>query len=133
MNKIHLVGVIASEIKVNEYPAKEGGEVWVKASFLLGVRRPSSNGERKGDLIRVEAWGLQARNLAQYNSVRSRVGVTGRLRSEFYNPDGVPKGGQLRSSVVADQIEYLTPKQPAAVPGDATVAEEQPVAKASRR
>ena len=131
MNQIHLVGVIATEIKVNEYPAKEAGELKVKASFLLGVRRPSSNGERKGDLIRVETWGRQARNLVQFNGFKSRIGITGRLRSEFYNPDGVSKGGQLRSCVVADQIEYLTPKQhPDAV---TPAAEDAPVAKAARR
>jgi single-stranded DNA-binding protein len=132
MNQIHLVGVIASQIKVNEYPGKEPGELWVKATFLLGVRRASSNGELKGDLIRVEVWDQQARNLVQYNDVKSRIAVTGRLRSEFYNPDGAPKGGQLRSSVVASRIEYLTPK-PVAGASAPLAAEEQPVAKAARR
>jgi single-stranded DNA-binding protein len=130
MNQIHLVGVIASQIKVNEYAGKEAGELKVKASFLLGVRRPSSNGERKGDLVRVETWGRQARNLVQYNDFKSRIAVSGRLRSEFYNPDGVPKGGQLRTCVVADQIEYLTQKQ--RTDAAAPVADE-PVAKAGRR
>jgi len=131
MNQIHLVGVIASQIKVSEYTGKENGELKVKATFLLGVRRFSATGEPQGDLIRVETWDQQARNLAQYNDVKSRIAVTGRLRSEFYNPDGVPKGGQLRSWVVANRIEYLTPKSATSV--EAPVADGEAVAKAGRR
>jgi len=131
MNQIHLVGVIASQIKVSEYTGKEGGELKVKATFLLGVRRVSTSGEQKGDVIRVETWDQQARNLVQYNDVKSRVAVTGRLKSEFYNPNGEPRGGELRSCVVANRIEYLTPKPATAVA--TPVAEREPVAKATRR
>ena len=129
MNNVHLVGVIASPIKVDEYPGKEPGELKVKARFLMGVRRPG--GERRdGDLIRVETWGNQARNLVRFNAKGSKVAVSGRIRSDFYNPEGIPNGGQLRSAVVADRIEYLS--QRVATPGEPISAEE-PVAKAGRR
>ena len=113
MNQVHLVGVIASTIKVDEYPGKVAGELKVKARFLMGVRRPGGE-RRNGDLIRVETWGNQARNLVQFNGKGSKIAVSGRIRSDFYNPEGIPNGGQLRSAVVADRIEYLSQRNPAA-------------------
>lgn len=35
--------------------------------------------------------------------------MKGRIRGEFYNPDGGDRGGQLRTVVVAEEIVYLTP------------------------
>lgn len=112
MNSVDLVGKIASEIKLHEFAARSGGEARAKASFLLAVRRAGgrrTEGRPKGDIIRVETWGTQARNLVKFNDKGSRVAVKGRLRGEFYNPDGGDRGGQLRTVVVAEEIVYLTP------------------------
>ena|SRR5258708_24875188 len=105
MNTVSLVGKVASDIQLREYGS--GAEVKHKATFLLAVRRPVKDGA--ADFIRVETWGKQAENLMRFNQKGSRIAVSGRLRSQFYNPDGGTKGGELRSSVVADQIVYLTP------------------------
>jgi single-stranded DNA-binding protein len=39
----------------------------------------------------------------------SRIAVSGRLRSRFYDPNGKERGGSLRPTVIADGIDYLTP------------------------
>src|SRR5258708_15643210 len=112
MNSVDLVGKIASEIKLQEFAARAGGEAGAKASFLMAVRRAGgrrTEGRPMADMIRVETWGTQARNLVKFNDKGSRLAVKGRIRGEFYNPDGRDRGGQLRTVVVAEEIVYLTP------------------------
>ena len=107
MNHVELLGVVAAEVRVQEFIAAGKPEPQVKASFLCAVRRRDRTQEP--DWVRVETWGVQARNLVRFNGKGSRVAVTGRLRGTFYNPDGKERGGQLRLVVVADQITYLSP------------------------
>jgi single-strand DNA-binding protein len=114
MNTVHLVGKIATDIRFQEFPTSGSGEGRAKASFLMAVRRAVRRSESKSepDWIRVETWGTQARNLIKFNQKGSRIGVTGRIRGQFYNPDGGDRGGQLRSAVVAEEIVYLTAPAP---------------------
>jgi single-strand DNA-binding protein len=106
LNVVSLVGKIASEIRVQEF-TKSGSEPKVKASFLIAVRRSGKDSEP--DWIRIETWGRQAQNLIRFNGKGSRIAVSGRVRGQFYNPDGGERGGQLKSVIVADEIVYLTP------------------------
>jgi hypothetical protein len=39
MNTVHLVGKVASPIRLQEFPASGGGSPHAKASFLIAVRR----------------------------------------------------------------------------------------------
>ena len=103
MNTVHLVGKVASEIRTREFIRANGS--LVKASFILVVPRPRRDADP--DWVRVETWGKQAENLVKYNSKGSRLAVRGRLRGEFWNPDGGNRGGELRCSVVAEEITYL--------------------------
>lgn len=118
MNTVHIIGKIASEIQVKDFPGPDGPRI--KASFLLAVPRPVKDGEP--DWVRVESWGKQATNLIRFNGKGSRIAVTGHLRSRFYNPDGSNRGGQLRSAVVANEIVYLTLRKQAP---DAVAAAEE--------
>ena len=114
MNTVQLVGRIASDITCLEVTTAKGKTV--KASFLLAVRR-AVRGATEPDWVRIETWGKQAENLVKFNGKGSKVAVTGRIRGQFYNPDGGKTGGQLRTSVVADEIVYLTsPKGTEAAP-----------------
>ena len=107
MNHVELLGVVASEVRVQQFIAAGKPEPQVRASFLCAVRRRDRTQEP--DWVRVETWGVQARNLVRFNGKGSRVAGTGRLRGTFYNPDGKERRGQLRLVVVADQITYLSP------------------------
>jgi single-strand DNA-binding protein len=115
MNTVHLVGKIATDIKVREFPSKTRSEPMVKAQFLLVVPAPKKDGQP--DWVPVETWNIQAKNLVRFNGKGSRIAVTGRIRSQFYDPNGKERGGTLRPTVVADGIDYLTQptKQPASV------------------
>jgi|HubBroStandDraft_6_1064221.scaffolds.fasta_scaffold1093673_2 single-strand DNA-binding protein len=115
MNSVHLVGKIASDIRVQEFTGK------TKASFLLAVPRPVRDSEP--DFVRCETWGKQAENLVKFNQKGSRIAVTGHLRSRFYNPDGGTKGGQLMAAVVAEEIVYLQSRRPGAAENSATTQE----------
>lgn len=105
MNSVTLTGSIAGPITSREFGSGEAAKV--KARFLLAVRRPGR--DSKPDLIPVETWGSQATNLTRFCGPKSRVSVSGRLRSEFYNPSGAERGGKLQTVVVADRIEFLSP------------------------
>ncbi|HEY0410559.1 MAG TPA: single-stranded DNA-binding protein, partial [Candidatus Dormibacteraeota bacterium] len=112
------------------------GEVLVKARFLLAVSRMgrrSGGGEAPApDWIPVEVWGTLARALAQHNGKGSKLGVSGRIRSEYYAPEG--EKASLRTAVVAERIDFLTPKPKAAVePGEAAPAARPVAAAASER
>jgi single stranded DNA-binding protein len=110
-NSVHLIGNVGTEIKVEE-GRRADGEVWVKARFVLAVnrvgRRSADGQEPAPDWIRVEVWGTLARALAQYNGKGSKLAVTGRLRGEYYGPEG--ERPSLRITVVAERIDFLTPK-----------------------
>ena len=106
MNHVELIGVVASDVRVQEFLSAGKPEPQVKASFLCAVRRRDRTQEP--DWVRVETWGIQARNLVRFNGKGSRVAITGRLRGTFYNPDGKERGGQLRLTVVAEAITYLS-------------------------
>ena len=115
MNSVHLVGRIATDIKIREFPSKNGPEPTVKAEFLLVVGAPRKDGQ--ADWLPVETWGSQAKNLVRFNHKGSRIAVTGRIRSHFYDPNGKERGGTLRPTVVAEGIDYLTqPRTAAAEP-----------------
>jgi single-strand DNA-binding protein len=133
-NAVHLIGNVATEIKTEEFKRGDG-EVLVKARFLLAVSRMgkrSAKGEEPApDWIPVEVWGTLARALAQHNGKGSKIGVTGRIRSEFYKPEGQEKGS-LRTAVVAERIDFLTPKPKAAAEaGEAATPAARPVAAAA--
>jgi len=107
MNAVHLSGKVASEIKLRTVQGREGQQ-YEKVSLIVAVRRPRG-GDGPPDWVRVEAWGVLARNLVRFNRKGSRLVITGRLRSEFYEPTGAERGGQLRYAVVADRIEFMSP------------------------
>lgn len=115
MNTVQLVGKIATDIHLQQFGQAGTDTAKTKATFLLAVGRPVRNAEP--DWVRVETWGKQAQNLVRFNGKGSRIAVSGRLRGQFYNPDGGDRGGQLRLIVVAEQIQFLGAPKP-----DATVA-----------
>lgn len=107
MNRVELLGIVATDIRLQEFAAKDGGEPHTKATFLLAVQRPIK--DAPPDWVDIETWGRLARSLVRFNTKGSRVLVGGRIRGDFYNPDGGERGGDLRSAVVAETIAYLSP------------------------
>ncbi len=139
-NTAFFIGNVATKITIEEF-TRADGEVLAKSRCLVAVsrlgKRGADGGEPEPDFVPVEAWGALARAFAKCNEKGSKVGVTGRIRSEFYKPEGAEKGS-LRTAVVAERIDFLTPKRkeaPAADQAEAEPAVEapRPVAAAERR
>ncbi len=131
MNTVQLVGKVATDIRLQEFGDVGAGTGKTKATFLLAVGRPIRNAEP--DWVRVETWGKQAQNLVRFNGKGSRIAVSGRLRGQFYNPDGGERGGQLRLIVVAEQIQFLgAPKTDGTAAAAGNAAPTEP-ARAARR
>lgn len=125
-NTVVLIGNIASKPQRNDY-TRADGEVVTKVRFLLAVdrawkERPDGS-TAPPDWIPVEVWGPTARAVVEWNRKGSRLGVTGHIRSEFYKPDGAEKG-TLQVAVVAERVEFLTPKprEAKAAPGETAPA-----------
>ncbi len=115
-NTAFFIGNVATKITIEEF-TRPDGEVLAKSRCLVAVsrlgKRNADGEEPSPDYVPVEAWGALARALAQFNQKGSKIGVTGRIRSEFWAPEG--EKGSLRTAVVAERIDFLTPKPRPAV------------------
>ena len=137
-NTVFFIGNVATRITVERF-TRTDGELLDKARCLVAVSRLAKRGvegdEPSPDFVPVEAWGALARAFAQFNDKGSKIGVTGRIRSEFYKPEGAEKGS-LRTAVVAERIDFLTPRRRDSGTSDDTEAEaaeaRRPVASSAR-
>ena len=111
MNTINLTGRLTRDPELRTTPA--GNSV---ASFTLAVDRDykDANGERQADFIDVIAWRQLADLCGKYLFKGNLAGVTGRLQTRNYET----KDGNKRKAyeVVADKVEFLTPKAASAAP-----------------
>jgi single-strand DNA-binding protein len=133
-NTIHLIGNVATEITRNDYPRPDG-EVLTKVRFLLATDkdlRPREDGKRwPADYIPIEVWGATARAVAEYQRKGSKLAVKGRLKGEFYRPEGAEKD-ILQVAVVADRVDFLGPKRTEENGAAAATAEPAPDAADAR-
>ncbi len=112
-NTIHLIGNVATVITRTDYPRPDG-EVLTKVRFLLATDkdlRPREDGKRwPADYIPIEVWGPTARAVAEYQDKGSKLAVRGRLKGEFWRPEGAEKD-KLDLVVVADHVDFLGPRR----------------------
>ena len=103
LNQVTLIGRIATEIDLRYTPGK-GTAV---AKFNLAVNR-NYNSKQEADFIRVEVWGKQAENTAQYVGKGSKVAVTGELNIDQYEKDGQKR---TATKVKANNVTFLDSKK----------------------
>src|SRR5438477_7574017 len=112
-NTIHLIGNVASVITRNDY-TRPDGEVLTKIRFLLATDKdlkPRPDGKPwPADYIPGEVWGAAGRAVAEYKGKGSKLAIRGRLKGEFYRPEGAEKD-VLQVAVVADRVDFLGPKR----------------------
>lgn len=98
MNKIILVGRIATDIEKRETPNGK-----VVANFRLATNRPFD--KENADFHNIQVWGKPAENVAKYQQKGSQLGVEGRIQYRSYEN----KEGQTVwvTEVVADSVEFL--------------------------
>lgn len=105
MNKILLIGNLTRD---PESGATAGGVNFTR--FNIAVNRPFTNsaGERVADYFDVITWRGLAERCAKYLFKGSKVGVNGSVqRRQYEDRDGIKR---TSFDVVADEIEFLTPK-----------------------
>lgn len=80
------------------------------AKFTIAIKRPhaTANGEEHCDFINVVAWRQLGESCAKYLSKGKKCAVTGLIQTRNYDAqDGTKK---FIVEVVADEVEFLTPK-----------------------
>lgn len=105
MNKIILIGNLTKD---PESGATNGGVNFTR--FNIAVNRPFTNsaGERVADYFDIICWRQLAERCAKYLFKGSKVGVHGYVqRRQYEDREGIKR---TSFDVVADEIEFLTPK-----------------------
>jgi single-strand DNA-binding protein len=121
MNTIQLIGRLTRDPELRHTP--NGNEV---TTLRLAVPRRRKDGEDQGAVyVDVVTFNKQAEAVAGHLSKGRRVAVTGRLEyREWQGQDGSPHS---KHEVIADQVEFLDPPQPANGSGEpAYAAGEEP-------
>ena len=111
MNKITVIGNLTKDPDTRTTPS--GATV---CTFVVATNRRFANadGERQSDFFRVQAWRQLGETCARFLGKGRKVAVWGELQAHTYeNKDGKT---QLSLDVVADEVEFLTPAEPAEKP-----------------
>ena len=126
MNKINLIGNLTRDPESN---TTQSGVLFTP--FTIAVNRPYTNsqGERLADYFDIIAWRTLADRCAKYLYKGSKVGIAGSVqRRQYEDRDGIKR---TSFDVIADEVEFLTPKPTGSRSGDAppdgSVAELTPV------
>jgi single-strand DNA-binding protein len=100
LNSIQIIGNISTDIDLK---ATNSGKF--VAGFNIAVNNPYNR--EKVSFLPVEIWGKSAENTGNYCSKGSKVGITGHIEVDQWEKDGQKR---YKTKVVANQIEFLTPK-----------------------
>lgn len=110
MNHVILIGNLTAAPELRS----TGSGVSV-CTFNIAVNRRFANqqGERETDFIPIVVWRTTAESCAKYLSKGNKVAVSGVLQTRRYED----KDGKKRTAfeVVAEDVEFLTPKAGSAV------------------
>lgn len=105
MNKIMLIGNLTRDPEMRSTP---NGVSVCTFSIAIDRRFKNSDGSKQTDYIPIVAWRQLADLCGRYLAKGRKVGVEGSLQVRSYED----KQGNKRTAfeVVADQIEFLTPR-----------------------
>ncbi len=112
MNKCVLVGNLTRD---PEHTTTASGVSICRFSIAVNRNYSNANGEREADFINIVTWRNLADNCGKYLTKGNKVAVSGAIQTRTYED----KDGNKRYSteVVADDVEFLTPR------GDSAVAD----------
>ena len=103
MEKVFLIGNLTRDPELKETPS--GVSV---CRFSVAVNRGYGD-DQTADFFNVTAWRGLAENVAKFCKKGSKVGVSGDLQLRRY--EGNDGAERLSVDVVAQEIEFLTPKE----------------------
>lgn len=104
-NKIFLIGNLTKD---PESSSTQSGVMFTR--FTVAVNRPFTNaaGERVADYFNVICWRQLAERCHKYLFKGNKVGIVGSVqRRQYEDRDGIKR---TTFDVVADEVEFLTPK-----------------------
>ncbi len=116
MNKVILVGNLTRDPELSETPS--GVAV---CRFAIAVSRDyaNSDGTRETDFFNITVWRGRAEVCGKYLKKGSKVAIVGSLQTRSYeDKDGIKRNV---TDVVANEVEFLSPKGATNDDGDTTV------------
>lgn len=109
MNKVCLIGRVTKDVEL-----RTTGTGKTNCKFNIAIDRPpKSDGTREADFPSIVAWNKTAELCARFLHKGDRVGIDGRIQTGSYQRDGQTI---YTTDVVADRVEFLTPKSQTSEP-----------------
>lgn len=126
LNRVVLIGRLTRQPELRITP----NSLSVTTVTLAVDKRPTQAGQREADFIDVVLFGKLAEITCKYMDKGRLVAVEGRIQTRSFET----KDGQKRKvfEVVADNIQFLTPKPKKDEPEETFVDEEDPASKESQ-
>ncbi len=118
MNKVILVGNLTRDPELSETP---NGVAVCRFSIAVSRDYASSDGTRETDFFNITVWRGRAENCGKYLKKGNKVAVVGSLQNRSYeDKDGIKRN---ITDVVANEVEFLTPKSAQSSDDDAPIAQ----------
>lgn len=105
MNSVSITGNLGRDVEV-----RRTGNGTAVCDLSVAVSGREKQGDQWVDVttwVLVTVWGRRAETCGQYLAKGSKVGVSGRLKLDEWTQDGQKRS---RLKVVADEVEFLTPR-----------------------
>lgn len=125
MNKVWLIGNLTKDPELTETP---NGVAVCKFSIAVSRDYSSSDGTRETDFFNITVWRGRAESCGRYLKKGSKVSVVGSLQNRSYEgQDGIKR---TLTDVIANEVEFLTPKNAMGEEDATPVRRERPVLEA---
>ncbi|MBO4385105.1 MAG: single-stranded DNA-binding protein [Clostridia bacterium] len=128
MNKLIIIGNLTADPELRTIPS--GINV---CTFTVAVNRrfTSNKDDRQTDFFRVAAWRQLGENCSRFLTKGKKVCVIGEVSARAFEG----KDGALRASleVTADEVEFLSPREPQDAPARPSGYQPQPAPSGERR
>ena len=106
MNKITLIGNLTHDPEIR---STQSGVTVCAFTIAVSRRFAGTNGERPTDYFRINAWRQLGESCGKFLAKGRKVAVIGELQARLYDAkDGTKR---LSLDVLADEVEFLSPKQ----------------------
>lgn len=115
MNKAILIGRLAND---PEYRQTSNGTSVCKFRLAVNRRHTNADGQRQADFLEIITWRGLADNVHRYLSKGKQAGVVGEIQTRSYEAQDGTK--RYVTEIVADDVEFLTPKSTGEGNGSAT-------------
>jgi single-strand DNA-binding protein len=106
MNKVILIGNLTRDPELTETPS---GVAVCRFSIAVSRDYANAEGNRETDFFNIVVWRGKAENCHKYLKKGNKVGIVGKIENRSYtDKDGIKRNV---SDIVAEDVEFLTPKQ----------------------